>query len=170
MPVFLKVETFYQQHPDLMVREHKRAIVAGHYAGGRLWAEQLLGEHFEPGARSEFNYFKRKEKYMRKKIRLARLGRVEDGGRRDLVFTGLTRRLARLARNLVRATTTEVKVSIPTPRHIAVRPNRYAGGSLGLELLAISPRHEKLVAAATGRGFDQEHRQIRAVKRTTIRS
>jgi hypothetical protein len=170
MPVFLKVEQIHTQHPDLMVREHKRAVVAGHYAGGRLWAEQLLPEHFEKGARSEFGYFKRKEKYMSKKIRLARLGRVEDGGRQDLVFTGLTRRMARLARNLVSATPREVKVAIPTPRHVSIKPNRYAGGSLGREIIAISPRHEKLVTAATGRGFDREHHAIKAAKRTVFRS
>lgn len=170
MPVFLKVESIYTQHPELMVREHKRAVVAGHFAGGRLWAEQLLLEHFQPGARSEFGYFKRKEKYMSKKIRLARLGRVEDGGRQDLVFSGLTRRLARLARNMVKATPTEVDVTVPTPRHIQMRPNRFANRALGLEILAISPRHEKLVTAATSRGFDREHREIKAEKRTTIRS
>lgn len=168
MPVFLKVEQIATQHPELMVREHKRAVVAGHFAGGHLWAEQLLPEHFTPGAKSEFGYFQRKAKYNLRKERLAKRGLVEDGGRQYLVYSGLTRRMARLARNLVKATATEVDVTIPVPRYI--NRNKYHGPGLKLEILAISPRHERLVTAATARGFNRELYEIRAEKRTTIRS
>lgn len=168
--IFLRVETFYEQHPTLMVREHRRAIVAGHYSGGQLWADRLLPEHFRPQARSEFGYFERDIKYRRRKIRLAALGIVEDGGRQDLVKSGATRRAAAHSRYLVKATAAQVDIPILTPQYITMRPNRFSRRALGLEILAMSPRHERLVENATGRGFDRHHRTIRAAKRTVIKS
>lgn len=168
--IFLRVETFYEQHPGLMVREHRRAIVAGHFAGGQLWADRLLPEHFQPSARAQFGYFERDIKYRRRKIRLAQLGLVEDGGRQDLVKSGATRRAARHSRYLVKATAAAVDIPILAPRYITMRPNRYSRRALGLEIVAMSPRHEKLVENATGRGFDREHRNIRAAKRTVTKS
>lgn len=168
--IFIKVETFYQQHPQLMVREHRQAVRAGHFAGGYLWADRLLLEHFQPGARNEFGYFERKLKYRNKKVRMASRGLVEDGGRQDLVFTGATRRSASRSKFLVRATEQLVDIPIHTPRYITMQPNRFAQHALALEILAVSERHERLVTNETGRGFTRKLREIRAQRRTTIRS
>jgi hypothetical protein len=170
MPVFLKIEILYDKHPDLLAREQRSAIAAGHFAGGRYWAERLLPDHFKPSARSEFGYAERTGKYQNRKQKLAKLGLVEDGGRQALVFSGATRRATRLALNMVKATDKEVDVTIPVPRYITTRPNRYARHALANEILAMSPRHEKLVTTETERGFNRHMRDIRAAKRTVITS
>ena len=170
MVAFLRVDTFYQEHPGVRVRDLKRCIAVAHHAGGQLWAERLLMEHFLPDAASQFGYAQRNRKYNLRKIRLAALGLVEDGGRQPLVFSGATRQAARRARYLVKATDKEVDVPIPVPRYIASKANRYARQALALEVLAISPRHEKLVTNETERGFHRAVRSVCAERRTTIRS
>lgn len=170
MVMLLRVDTFYQEHPEMRVRELRRSIAAGHNAGGKLWAERLLMEHFLPGAASEFGYAQRSRKYNLRKIRLAAIGHVEDGGRQPLVFSGATRQAARRARYLVKATDKQVDIPIPVPSYISMRPNRNAKQALALEILAISPRHETLVTNETERGFNRSLKNIRAERRTTVRS
>lgn len=167
--IFLKVELFYDQHPQLMVREHRRAVIAGHFAGGYLWADRLLAEHFQPSARSEFGYFERQLKYRQKKVRMASRGHVEDGGRTDLVFSGNTRRAAMRSRYFVRATDKEVDIPIHAPSYIQTRTNRNARHALELEITAMSERHTRLVTNETARGSNRKLREIRAQRRTTIR-
>lgn len=166
---FLTVEVFYTQHPELMVREHRAAVRNGMYAGGALWADRLLMEHFEPRARTEFGYAERTLRYRRRKVREASRGQVEDGGRTDLVYTGNTRRAARRSRYLVRATDKIVTIPIITPNYIQRRPNRHARQALANEILAVSERHTRLVTNETDRGFNRKLREIRAERRTTIR-
>lgn len=167
---FLTVEIFYTQHPELMVREHRSAVRNGMYAGGQLWADRLLMEHFQPGARSEFGYAERSIKYRNRKIRDAARGLVEDGGRQDLVHSGATRRAARRSRYMVHATDKVVTIPIVVPTYIQRRPNRNARQALALEILAVSQRHNRLVTNETGRGFDRKLRDIRAERRTVIRN
>jgi hypothetical protein len=166
---FLTVEIFHTQHPELMKREHKHAVRHGMYAGAQLWAERLLMEHFLPGARSEFGYAERTVKYKRRKIRLAAIGAVEDGGRQDLVATGNTRRAARRSRYMVKATDKVATVSVVVPSYIQRRPNRNARQALALEILVLSERHTRLVTNETDRGFNRKLQSIRAERRTVIR-
>ncbi len=166
---FLTIEVIHTQHPELMVREHRSAVRNGMYAGGLLWADRLLMEHFQPGARSEFDYAKRNPNTVLRKIRLARLGVVEDGGRQELVHSGATRRAARRSRYMVKATDKVVDVPIVVPSYIQKRPNRNARHALALEILVLSERHKRLVTNETGRGFERKLRDIRAERRTVIR-
>lgn len=165
MPKFITVTTFYEQHPELMKQELGVATRDGHQDMGELWRDQLVGEHFDERARLVFGYQARRKKYLGFKKAMARLGKVEDGGEVDLVFSGLFRRMV-LSMSIVAATPNKTTITHFVPSYVSGRPPKPRSPSLRKELLTISPRQEKLLGEAGERGFVRRLGRIRALKVT----
>ena len=159
MPKFITVQTFYEEHPLLIARQHGDATQAGHQAMGELWKGQLAAEHFEPRARFIFGYQQRTAKYRKRKAWLARIGKAEDGGMTDLVLSGTSRRLVKNA--TVAATPNKTTITHFLPNYFGKRRSARAPDTRK-ELLTISPRQENLLSVAGERAYLQRLRRIPA--------
>lgn len=163
MPVaVMRIAIFHSAHPDLVRREIRDATREGHREMGVLWAGPLLEEHFTERARLVFGHTPRTPRYLKRKRVLAAIGKVEDGGRVDIVFSGATKRAAMRARFAVRASHDKTEIPITGPAYFPARNRRRI--NMGRELTAVSDRHEKLITEAGEKGFDRRHRAIRAFK------
>lgn len=159
MPKFITVSTFYEEHPLLIARQHGDATQAGHLAMGELWKSQLASEHFDPRARLIFHYQQRTAKYMKRKAWLARIGKAEDAGQTDLVLSGTSRRLVKNA--TVAATPNKTVVTHFMPSYFGKRRSARAPDTRK-EMLAVSPRQEKLLSEAGARAYSERLRRIPA--------
>lgn len=159
MTKFITVTTFYEQHPALIAGQHGDATRHGHQAMGELWKGQLASEHFDPRARFIFGYQQRTAKYRKRKIGLARIGKAEDGGMTDLVLTGRSRRLVKNA--TVAATANKTTITHFMPSYFGKRRSARAPDTRK-ELLAVSPRQEKLLSEAGARAYRERLRRIPA--------
>lgn len=163
MAKFIRVTTFYEEHPELIRRELGEATRAGHQAMGELWRDHLALEHFEPRARLVFGYQQRGRRYRGFKKAMARLGKVEDGGESDLVFSGLSRRA--VTRATVNATPNRTVITHFMPSYFGKRRSLRAPDTRE-EMLRISARQDKLLGEAGERGFIRRLARIRANKVT----
>jgi hypothetical protein len=162
----IRIESVYDEHPDLSRRELHRVMRAAHRAMGVKWAIELLPEHFEPGAGNVFGYAKRTEKWLRRKERLKAAGRAEGGREDDLVFTGRLRREVLLtARFNINAYPTRVTIRMSGPVYFTLRPRGKGTVRLAREVLSMSRRHERLIGEAGERGFNAELREVRRSRR-----
>lgn len=159
MAKFITVQTFYEQHPLLIARQHGDATRAGHEAMGNVWKESLASEHFEPRARLIFHYQQRTAKYLKRKAWLSRIGKAEDGGTTDLVLSGLSRRLVKNA--TVRATPNRTVVTHFMPSYFG-RPRWPRSPVLRKEMVEVSPRQEKILSEAGARAYRDRLRRIPA--------
>lgn len=166
MAKFITVTTFYEQHPLLVARQHGDATQAGHEAMGLVWKDQLAIEHFDPRARLIFNYQPRTAKWRKFKLAMARLGRAEDGGTTDLVFSGRGRRMVKNA--TVRATANRTTITHFMPVYFG-RPPHPRSPVLRREMTEVSPRQEKILSDAGAIAYRQRLRRIPAslLTRTT---
>lgn len=85
MPEKVAIET----DPD--GKDWRRALKKGFEAMARLWRDKFLNRHFKAEAKGKYHYQPRTRGYMIRKMKLAQVGKVRDGGLVDLVFTGLLR-------------------------------------------------------------------------------
>jgi hypothetical protein len=162
IPIF--VEQFHSQHPELMQREIGRCLAAGHQAMGEVWLDELLEEHFTPAAKTIFQHLPRTIKHVRRKVRMAQVGKVEDGGLVDNVFTGLSRRsmLRAQASRPVRATSGRTTIQLQVPWYFTLR--RAKGPNKAREVKTISDRHARVLAAASGKAYSRKLKTIQARK------
>ena len=159
MTKFITVQTFYEQHPLLIAKQHGDATKAGHQAMGELWKDQLAAEHFDPRARLIFNYQQRTAKYLKRKFWLARVGKAAGGDTADLVLTGTSRRLVKNA--TVRATPNKTTITHFMPSYWG-RPRWPRSPNMRKELTSVSPRQEKLMSDAGAMAYRQRLRRIPA--------
>lgn len=167
----LRVISVHEEHPDLGVRAVAEVTKLTHLAIGTKWAKDLLPEHFRPEARTVFRHAPRTERWRRRKRAMAAVGKVEEGGSVDLVASGLLRRQLLRAVNMVRAYPTRATVDLVGPTYFR---RRFGGGpDLVREVLAISPRQERILGETGDRGFAaalnfvRRRRALRKTHRTT---
>lgn len=160
MAKWITVTSFYKQHPGIVAREFHKATQSGHQAMGELWRDELAPEHFLPNARYVFGYQQRTAAWMRRKRRLAEIGKAEDGGNTDLVFSGRARRLVRNA--LVTATPNRTRVRHFMPNYFG-RPPRSTSPVMRIEMLVISRNQEGRLSKVGVVAFRNRLREISAV-------
>jgi hypothetical protein len=102
-------------------RAYGKAIKAGLQAEGEYWRDKQLPQHFTPGAKGRYHHQARTTKYLIRKMAMARIGKVQDGGLIDNVYTGLLREFM-LTTGQVRATSKHVAISMAGPKYISMVP------------------------------------------------
>lgn len=161
----IRVVTIHDAHPDLVRRELHEVTRAAHFTMGYVWATELLPEHFQPSATQAFGYQQRTAKHNKHKRALAAIGQAQDGGNSPLVVSGRLRRDLLRARHMIRAYPSRVTIDLVGPNYWKYR--RWPGSpDMVREVLAMSPRHEKVVGNAGDRGFDAALRMVRNSRRT----
>ena len=163
----IKVTTIHDEHPDLVRKELDGCTRAAHLAMGQKWAGSLLREHFEAGAAIAFGHAPRSRGWLTRKRILAAMGKADPAAATtDLVFTGRLRdTLLRTAPHLVIATARSTTIRLIGPPYFTLRPRGRRTAQLAREVLAISPRHVRLIGDAASRGFEQELNAIRRSRR-----
>jgi hypothetical protein len=166
MVVPIRLVTVHDEHPDLSRRELHSVTRAAYAAMGIKWAADLLPEHFGAGAGQRFGYAKRTEKYLRRKDILRARGLAIGGRHDDLLLTGRLREsVLRSARNLIAAYPTRVTITMHGPPYFTLRPRAKHTKRIAEEVLAMNPRHERLIGDAGDRGFNARLRALRASRR-----
>lgn len=172
----LQVTTIDDEFPGHTRRELARCAKAGHQAVGELYAQKLLPEHFQVGARSVFGYAARTEKWLRRKERMFQLGaiyrgrKVIAGRNQDLVLTGALREeVTRSAQNNIRAFPSRVTITMRVNKqdvpYFTLRARSGGTARLAREILSDSPRHLRLLGEAFDRGFEAELANLRRARR-----
>jgi hypothetical protein len=138
-------------------------------AAAELWLGTMLPNHFRPGASSKYRYRPRTAKYLRTKRRLATIGKVEDGGTQDLVFSGNLRRYLTQRKQRVTRYPTRARVELQGPPgkggtrsyfDIRYRPGR---PNLAQEVITVvRDEHQELTSEASLTA----HKFLRTVRAT----
>lgn len=79
--------------PEVSQRRFRQLSRDGYQALGEAWWRRYLPDHFAIYARMKYGFQRRTAKWLKRKLALAAIGRVQDGGRVDLVATGNAREL-----------------------------------------------------------------------------
>jgi hypothetical protein len=123
IPMLVKIT---MTNPDeLSPAAWKRAIREGWKQVAVAWAKEMLPEHFKPQAKGKYGYQQRTRRYLQNKIKAAGMGRVQDGGLSDLVYTG---KLRDWVLGTVRITATAKGSAATTsgPKYLYVTPKKRA--------------------------------------------
>lgn len=167
MPVIpIRVEIMAEDHPELRRKHLAEINRATHYAIGRKWTDSLLADHFRPGASTAFGYKQRSAGYLKKKLRMASRGHVEDGGRSPLVFTGTLRRTLLGTRQLVQGQPTRTVITLYGPSYFHIRPRSGNRPNLGAEVIAVNDRHEKILDKVAENAWLKQYHRLQAMKRS----
>ena len=116
----LRGKLIVERPAHLTVRRWRAILREAHERVGAMFLREIQPRHFQPGAASRYGYRRRSEKYLRRKRQLAARGIAIEGGRTDLVLTGLLRRaVTQFGR--VRGFPTRATVTAPLPGYVPVR-------------------------------------------------
>jgi len=131
---------FVGQKPEgVSIRAWREALKAGWYAVGEYHDRVVQPRKFESGAAGRYGYQTRDAKYRARKQRIAaKSWRVKDGGKSDIVYSGVTR-TAVTRRQYPRPFYNRVTMDIPTPSYVQMRPRRMGRPNLGHELTSVAP-------------------------------
>ena len=119
MSKFVTIETSGSS-PAISKRAQGRVNKATNYASARFWDRRYLGLHFLPSAASRYKHKSRSKFTEKKKIGLAKLGKVAQGGAVDLVHTGLLKNTVMRPHGII-ATASKATVPIATPSYVSAR-------------------------------------------------
>jgi len=100
---------------------------------GAYWHDRQLLDAFAPGAAYRHQHQPRSRKWQQKKIRLAAVGHCAEGGTRDLVFSGMTRRSVQEYAT-IRAFPRRATVNMVGPRYISMQPKNPNMPNMGQEI------------------------------------
>ncbi len=144
--------------PYLPVRSQRAVLKGAYHFIGETWLEDYLPLHFKPFAARRYGYAKRTERTKEKKKRLAERGRVEDGGRQPLVWSGLLRRSLLEHHHTVRAYPSRATAKLIGPSYLSIR---YKSGrpNIGREILATTTDERRKLEEAGGRRLEHLIRQ-----------
>ena len=162
MPLPIYIEFDHRDYPKVRLKQLKEMTREAHRSMGLLWAHEMLPQHFTERARLLYNYKPRTAKYLRRKIRLAAIGRVEDGGRSPLVYSGTLRRSSTRSRYLVRAYPTRVTIPVIGPSYFTFRPRRASAPNMGAEITRVNPTEIRKLSDAARRAFNRKLSQLPA--------
>jgi hypothetical protein len=106
--------------PGVQKREFARVCGDAGRAAARQWHQEILKRHFTYRAAGRYGYQPRKPDYLKQKHALARKGKAIEGGRVDLVLSGLMREML-LASAQVRVSTGLTALTMVGPRYTNIR-------------------------------------------------
>lgn len=141
-------------------RAFDRVAKAAHDDMAHYWHERLLPRHFTQGAAAKYGYQPRTEKYLKRKRRLAAIGKVKSPVR-DLVYSGRGQASLR-ARVNIRVFPTRFSVRMQSPKdrkgkdYILMRPRpaKVTGRAmppLGAEVTAVNAEDHRDMAEFAGK-------------------
>lgn len=137
----LTVEIITEGDVALTVRQQRRVTTAVHKAVGERWRDRFLRLHFLPQARGRYSYQRRSQATLKKKLRLAAIGKVQDGGTTDLVWSGRLK-AAMMGWHRVSASPSRSTVHMIGPNYLSInyKPGR---PHLANEILAVIASEER---------------------------
>lgn len=162
MPLPIYIEFDHRDYPKVRVRQLKEITREAHRSMGLLWATEMLPQHFTERAHFLYGYKPRTQKYLRRKVRLASVGRIEDGGRSPLVYSGTLRKSALRSRYLIRAYPTRVTIPVIGPSYFTFRPRRANAPNMGAEVTRVAPSEVRKLSEAARVAFSRKLRQLPA--------
>lgn len=129
---------FEVEVPESMsARAVQRMMREAHRAVGRYWQDNLLAKAFRPGAAQRHDHKPRSKKYLARKRRLAKTGRVKMDGVVDLVYSGDMRTLLK-NRGIIKSFPTRASLTLQGPRYVSMKPFRRDAPNLGEEVTSLS--------------------------------
>jgi hypothetical protein len=149
---------------DVTVRGWRDLLKAAWLAVGTWWDREIKRRHFEPYASSKYKHQFRTPLTRNRKRKLAARRQVEEGGTRDLVWSGATRRAVMQA-HIPRAFPTRMTIDMPTPSYIQMRPRKANRPNMGEELTTIAPDE---LNAAERLWIDTFERGLTAYRERTV--
>jgi len=155
IPVYVTLE--FSGLASISKRKSKEITRRAHRVQALYWHRKMVDYHFHASARYRYGYRRRTRRYSERKRRMAKRGRVAEGGTRDLVFTGLTR--AKMLRPPhVQAFPTRAKLTYATPSCVSMR---YKPGrpQMGKELTAVVPSEVRTLEQVISREVDRSLRE-----------
>jgi hypothetical protein len=139
----------------ISARAWAKALKSAHLAAGRFWQRELLLRHFKPGAKGRYQYQPRARAYIIEKLRLAKVGRVEEGGQVDLVFSGTLRQFMQET-GRINAYPTRVTIRMDGPRYIGMVPRNTRQPNKAQEILSITDDERASIREVFQEAFDEE--------------
>ena len=124
--------------PTIGVKRLNAITKQGFANVGLYWDEHMLPNAFAAGAARRHHHKPRSRKWREKKVALAKVGVGEEGGTRNLVFTGETRRSIQ-DYAVVRAFPRRVRVTMIGPRYITMTPKDPNMPNMGAEITHCTP-------------------------------
>lgn len=139
--------------PYLSVRATRRVLKGAYEVIGRKWLEDYLPLHFHPVAANRYGYTPRTSGTNKKKRRLAERGKVEDGGRLPLVWSGVLRRAMLSHSHRVQAFPTRATIKLIGPSYLSInyKPGR---PNMAREILTVTSDEATKLAEAGERRMD----------------
>jgi hypothetical protein len=150
-----------ERPPDVAARAFREMLRAANAAAGRSWHRSALPDHFEPQAHYKYNHKPRSQKWLRRKRRLAAVGRAERGGRVDNVYSGTLERMVRSWAQ-VRAFPTRATVTMTGPRYVTMKPRSASRPHIAAELTTVTRDESESLAFAAELTLGRELDQYRA--------
>lgn len=153
----IAIEVKMTQNPALLSKRALReAMKRSFAAAGEYWMEHYRPKHFS-SQQTRYRYKPRKQRYLDRKQRDAKRPgtKIEDGGTRLLVYSGLTRR-SMLTYHPVRAYPTRLSIRMPGPRYVGMRPYKSGRPNLGEEITQVTPDEKRQLMAVFERALQKE--------------
>jgi hypothetical protein len=118
-------------------KDWRRALRAGYAAITQLWRDVFLCKHFLPDAKGKYRYQPRTRGYLKRKMAMAKIGKVRENGLVDLVFTG---RMRDNLQSTVRLSSSYRggSVTMTGPRYITMVPYNSNQPDKAKEVLAVT--------------------------------
>lgn len=155
----LLIRTTISQENFPSKRAWDRARTRAHADQGSHWHQHLLPKHFQPDAKTRYQHKPRTEKYIKRKKRLAKIGKVKYGGEVDNVATGFMERILTSSAS-IRAYPSRVTVGMPGPRYINMRPHKSNQPDKAAEIIRVTDAEakelEKVLDDSLIRSIDKE--------------
>jgi len=120
------------------IRAWRTALKQAWYEVGEYHDRVIQPRKFRKQAASDYGYQPRKPEYLTRKKRRARSGQVKMRGERLLVYSGATR-TAVLRRQVPRAFPTRMRMRIPVPDYVGMKPKKPGRPNMGLEIATFTP-------------------------------
>jgi len=166
IPIHIKIEfdppaeTYGRKLPEVTREAHRRAALH--------WHAEILPGHFTDYARFRYGHKSRSSRYLKYKRLYARLGRgVQDGGRIDLVYSGLTRRKM-LRPPAVKAFPSRATLDMHAPSYVKMRPFRRNAPAMGEELVRMNANDLQAVEEVLGRAAEEGLKKINDTRRVIV--
>lgn len=153
--MIIRVDVSGTRLDDLPVRGQRSVLRNTMREMLQMWSELYLPKHFEEGNRRRYGYKPRSRSTQRRKRRLALYGAVKDGGRVDLVWTGLTRTMVMRSRFNIKAFPTRARVRLRGPAWFRIR-YRYGHPKLQEEVTVVTPAERRRLARHADRVLESE--------------
>jgi hypothetical protein len=165
-PPFIGYEIAQSRLDALTVRGRRAVFTAANRAMAELWQRKFKHLHFGIAARHRYGYQPRRPGTLKRKRQLAERGVVQDGGRVDLVHSGVMRQQV-LRYHPIRATPKFSSILLHGPVYFQIR---YKPGrpNLADEVTRIIPSEGTALAQAALNAAEKEIEKNHRVRKRKI--